>query len=1292
MDSSNGETNNLLNANEPQQNNQITLELMEANSSTILNIERNNSIQITSSLGDLTFIEDQSAQISAYLRKNENEDFWTIEKVRNVMKFYIKNTNACIKNLLSILMYDWFMLSKNSPDSYFLMTKFNFFSKSDEKMHEKLFKKLLDVFDSSDNLDYYELCLNIIYFLFSEIKYYLENTRVNVDNFRILVVPELIKMSLDMTNKEYRTKILKLVTAFLDNADEEVYQILKQKILESIQHEASPHQSACKISYNEIMKHCDELYFKLLFLLHENLMMSFKFEYKDFMAVYQSYFGEFWTYAIKQNAQLLYVFSYLQELFDTKEFLLISTEGTNLKSNITSTIRKVAEFQAVFVEPLDKIHKKLLDQMTNIITDDDRTIDEFKNLFCSTPKVRKLLFGRKDFKSESLFEQILSLNKDISMESFQEILQHIWNEFKLWEKPEILTLENPKRKHLFDYVLETDNDAYIISFLMPIIANKYEEICKPLHFMMLKNCLFYDFKATKIGHDSVESEQDYSNFGLNPKCLIEYHLNLIDKNERMDYVNTKNLLYLLEEIHQFCPDQVGKNQFFMKLFKKILHEEPEKFNGEHELKLPRKHFWIGLMMIYWGYFVEFQHIEAASKDNNTKKCFVILHSTSNTKEDILKLEGTFIPYLHLLSLIINNKDKDFEKEFPVEMKEMENSYKNLYKLEGKYDRHHSNKDENEIFHFYEKYSTNFCFILLYAAIKTDQKNIVKLIFDYNNFLISCPEFPANMKVNDIHHYTVQMFLENKYELGRADLPKNWIPHEVMEEFLDSRITCQDNFYKVNCQFMLPYYNHDEKTEKVDDGVMMNEDYETMEYILNDYELRSLVTHPVMEMIIRTKIEKYSRLFFWNLTIFILTYIGPTTFLVFLLHSYDNTFEKPGTEAGIKNGSYITDCNKTLENLNQTFNKSSSNWFEDLIYHMDEKPRFLLLIIFSLSRIIPLSIRERIQYSSIHEDNYFKKLSNFIEIGLIVLPVIFSILTMVYWYFNYESLFVTLVVIEAINVLLMIIATAFLYPVLKFAIYMKCFWTVFTTYLMIFLLFLPLFFGCVAMAFIIFDKKLGGKIEEFHGFGNASTKYIIMYAGELDIDSEKLSGFIQVIAITIMIILIINKVNLIISIVVNDVQKVMDQAKEFSLRLYAKKYVEFASKIRKYYALEIEQENKISTSTKLLFWWIKLITRKYPHIHQIHTLYVEKKTGYVHIDNKRPLFEGKNRYMRYLRKRKNWVIIAVVKCWDNIFSHLQLETETMNEIKKIVKKRNKISENLKKSNEDGCCETDEENKQ
>ncbi|XP_070495883.1 uncharacterized protein [Chironomus tepperi] len=1260
------------------------VEMIELNSSTIITFESNAAIKTGSSLKDLTFIEDQSAQISEFLRKNESLKFWSSNKISVVMNYYITNTNACIKNLFSILMFDCYELSINSPDTYFLTEKFQFFESTGSKIYEKLFQKLLNVFDDAEYDKYHQLCLTIIYFLFNEVHSNIEDdVKHNYKNFRKVIVPELIQLTLKVKNVEYRTEILKLVTAFLDSTDEDNYIILKQNILKSIQHVAGPHQSACKSSYNEIIMHCDELYFNLLFLLIENLMMTFKFEYKVFIKTYQNYFGEYWIHAIKQNSQLLYIYADLQKLVDTKEFLLIITEGADLKSKIISTIKKVAEFQAVFVVPLDRKHEGLLIKMTNFIEktlldddQDDNIITEFESMFRNAPKVRKLLFGRKDFKSESLFEEILSIpaKKDESWNYiFKEILHYIWNEFKLWEKPEILTAKNPKKKRLFDYVLQTDNDAFIILFSMPKIADKYEEICKPLLCMMLKNSLYYDFKSSRIDHDFVEVEDDYLNFGTNPKCLIEYHLNLIDKNERNDYENTKNLMYLLEEIYQFCPDQDGKNQFFVKLFKKILYEEPEVFNGKHELKLPRKHFWIGLMMIYWGYYVEFQHVEAASKENKTQKCFIILKSTSNPNEEILKLDGTFIPFLNLLSLIISNKDEDFYKEFPEEIKEMERSYKDLYQLPRNYDTSHQNTDKNEIFHFYEKYSTNFCFIFLYAAIKTNKKNIVKLIFDYNNFLINCPEFPANMIVSDIHHYTVQMFLENKYELGRGELPKNWIPHEVMEDFLDSRITCHNNFYKVNCNFMLPYFNHDKIPEKIDDGIMMSEDYDTMEYMLNDYELRSLVTHPVMEMIIRTKNEKYDRIFFWNLAMFILTYICPTIGLVCLLHSYDNFTVEFGSD--VENG---TSLNGNLtEDSNTTYVQKSSNWFDDL------NLRFSILIILSIFRILPISIRELIQYSYVFKDEYFKKLTNLIEFGLIILPIIFLIPTVLYWIYESEWLFVTMVVIEAINVLLMIIATAFLYPVLKFAIYMKCFLTVFTTYVMIFLLFLPLFFGCVAMAFIIFDKKLGGKIEEFHGFGNASTKYIIMYAGELNIDSEKLTGFIQVIAITIIIILIINKVNLIISIVVNDVQRVLDQAKEFSLRLYAKKYVEFAKKIRIFYAnIDSRDDNQnISNSTERLLKFIRLMTSKYPHLHQIHTLYVEKKTGYVHIVDRRPLFEVNYCFMRYLRKRKNWFVQAMIFYWDDFFSHLKLETETMNEIKAIVKKRKRAGKDLSDGQDD-----------
>ena len=88
--------------------------------------------------------------------------------------------------------------------------------------------------------------------------------------------------------------------------------------------------------------------------------------------------------------------------------------------------------------------------MTNFITNSlisernfHDVIDEFENMFRNTQKIRKLLFGRKDFKSKSLFEQILSISSmgnKMWQDLFVEIIRHIWNEFKLWEKPEILTL------------------------------------------------------------------------------------------------------------------------------------------------------------------------------------------------------------------------------------------------------------------------------------------------------------------------------------------------------------------------------------------------------------------------------------------------------------------------------------------------------------------------------------------------------------------------------------------------------------------------------------------------------------------------------------------------------------------------------------------------------------------------------------------------------------------------------------------------------------------------------------
>jgi len=711
---------------------------------------------------------------------------------------------------------------------------------------------------------------------------------------------------------------------------------------------------------------------------------------------------------------------------------------------------------------------------------------------------------------------------------------------------------------------------------MLTVPTEYEHIHQPLHYMMLKNSLFCDFKLkNKLTEVSSENPENNNNV----KCFIEYHLKLIDKNEKDDYDNTHNLLYLFEEMCHYRPEEMGKNQFFVELFQEILSEEPEIFDGEHELKLPRKHFWIGLMMIYWNYFVEFEPIDTDSNSNASKKYSIILRSVTKPDQDVIKLEGFYIPFLSILSMIIVKKEDKFIEEFPNEMMIMEKSYREIYKLENMYDARHQKEDETEIFNFYEKYSSNFSFILLYAAIKTNQKSIVKKVFEFNNFLISIPEFPANMKIEEIHHYTMLMFLENKYELGRGDLPKSWIPQKVMKKFLDSRITSIDNHYKVDCQFMLPYYSHDEKPEEINDALMMNEDYDTMSYILEDNNLRHLVTHPVMEVIIKTKLQKYDRILSWNLFLFVVTYLLPTIALVYLFHRNDedpqndernNCTNVTEIYENITNYLNMTEgfANITDESINMTAKKDSTDSSDNKPFINLEHHWIMILVFVRLIFLVP---REFMQYWYIDKSikKYFQKISNWIECGLIILPLI--LLGVAWQYINDKEpyQFFILVVIEALNVLLMIIATVSLYPAIKFSIYMKCLQTVFSTYLMTFFLFLPLFFGCVAMAFILFDKNLGGQIEDFHDLGNASTKYIIMYSGELNIDAKSISGIVQIIALTIMIILIINKANLILSIVVNDVQKVMDQSKEFTMRLYGKKYVEFAEKIRIFYAVQIE---------------------------------------------------------------------------------------------------------------------------
>lgn len=89
----------------------------------------------------------------------------------------------------------------------------------------------------------------------------------------------------------------------------------------------------------------------------------------------------------------------------------------------------------------------------------------------------------------------------------------------------------------------------------------------------------------------------------------------------------------------------------------------------------------------------------------------------------------------------------------------------------------------------------------------------------------------------------------------------------------------------------------------------------------------------------------------------------------------------------------------------------------------------------------------------------------------------------------------------------------------------------------------------------------------------------------------------------------------------------------------------------------------------MFKFVKLATRKYPDIHQLHTLYVEKKSGNVYIEDGTPLFDSSFFCPEWFRESDWWIMQKYVEYWDKFFSNLTLDPETMDLIKEIVENRN-----------------------
>lgn len=640
--------------------------------------------------------------------------------------------------------------------------------------------------------------------------------------------------------------------------------------------------------------------------------------------------------------------------------------------------------------------------------------------------------------------------------------------------------------------METENHKIIIEFLSLKTSGHKDKTHKPTMYMVLKNALMCDYYGGS-------------------KNLIEYHFHLIETmpTEYSDG-NLGNMMYYFEEKNLHGSMNTGK--FFVNIFEKILTEEADEFDGENEQKLMTKHFMLGLMMIHWNYSVLYFA---------RYKSLFLYNLNEPNSEPLTTLENVpRIPFFEIISSIL--KKDDLTDTFFEMNREMVESFREIYKMPNIYRRKYQ-QETSIVFDMHEVYSTSMSFIFLYAAIKTNQEIIARLVFECFNFNNSVPEFPKNMKVEKIHQQVALLFLENRYELGRNVLPEEWITTDNFKQFLDSRISKQNGYFKIDCRFMLPFYNYGETVtnkEDLDDEYYMNEDYITMDYIVKDHDLKSLMSHPVMEIITKVKFKKYHRVLMWNAIMFLAFYLVPLMILLYKINfiEYDVTW------------SSVT----------------------------------LILLFIGLGYII---VRETFQFVFVCKGKfrkYFKDESNLVETALILSTIFLMIVSVIEEGDSY-----LLMSLEIINIILVIFVTSVSLPILKFAIFMKIVGKVFITYLNIFIIFLPFTLGSFALLSIIFSKKFDGGIEDFHSIQTGMMKYMIMFSGEIEIEPDKVLTFLQGVGLTLIIILLVNHSNLLLSMTVNDVKEEMEKSKIESLHINAKKYVTFARAIREFYAKNIE---------------------------------------------------------------------------------------------------------------------------
>jgi hypothetical protein len=364
-------------------------------------------------------------------------------------------------------------------------------------------------------------------------------------------------------------------------------------------------------------------------------------------------------------------------------------------------------------------------------------------------------------------------------------------------------------------------------------------------------------------------------------------------------------------------------------------------------------------------------------------------------------------------------------------------------------------------------------------------------------------------------------MKQNCQLGGDEFPNDWLTHDVLVDFLDSRINNHDKkLIEIDCGFMSRVERQKIKvtgSADITDDLLINEDIKSFKYLEENEIDENILTHPVIRTIVALKRQKYNSIYMYNFWTFQILFFFP--FLWQLQHHYLGLKELDHTEKSLLAniwfcGVFYLVCREVIQFY----------FAITLKLHFWDKTNVIdtVLIIFSIALIAA--------YSGLLDDQTRK----FLEVSLVIVTSI---------------------------------SLAADIPTSKSPLYMHIFKNVAATFLNLFYSF-ALILAAFALSFIIVfehkhDEMNANSSRNFENLYTSLTKVVTMMSGEYSIEPITLSA-LQLLVFAVFVITSFILYNLILGLSIENINEVKQGSKSFILLREIKKIIGAATKLEKFY--------------------------------------------------------------------------------------------------------------------------------